>query len=313
MIQLHQVTKRFGEKLAVNDVSFTVQKGQVLGLLGANGAGKSTTMKMITGCLRPTSGSILLGDYDVWKSPIKAKQQLGFLPESAPSYDDLTVEEFLAYMLAIRGISGKAKQNAIDKVIDLCYLSNVRKQSADTLSKGYRHRICLAQSIVHDPNILILDEPTDGLDPNQKREIRNLLNIIKQDKTIILSTHILDEVDAVCSDVVLMDKGQIIREGTPTQLRSESPTAKRLKLTITQPWNNTLQSRFETIPRVLSITTQGDNILFETDATTEEDKRSVATTIHDACVESKLCVESLAFQAGSLEEVFRDLTFKQTA
>jgi ABC-2 type transport system ATP-binding protein len=175
MIKVENLVKKFGPKTAVDDVSFTVERGEILGFLGPNGAGKSTTMRMVTGFIPPTSGKVTVGGHDIVDSPVAAKKLMGYLPESAPSYPDMTVIGFLKFAAEIRGLSGSDRTKAIDRAVELCFLENVIHQSVDTLSKGFRHRTCFAQSIIHDPDVLIMDEPTDGLDPNQKREIRQLI------------------------------------------------------------------------------------------------------------------------------------------
>ncbi|MBL9185416.1 MAG: ATP-binding cassette domain-containing protein [Verrucomicrobiaceae bacterium] len=228
MIQVKNLRKEFGSKVAVEDVSFKVEKGEVLGFLGPNGAGKSTTMRMVTGYFRPTSGSVSLGGIDMLEEPEKAKQILGYLPENAPLYSDMTVASFLGFCAEMRGIYGAAKSKAIDRVLDLCFLDKVRNQSVDTLSKGYRHRTCFAQSIIHDPEVLILDEPTDGLDPNQKHEVRGMIKRMGQNKAIIFSTHILEEVDAACSRAMIIDRGKVVADGTPDQLKKLVPGCNSL-------------------------------------------------------------------------------------
>ena len=228
MIQVKNLRKEFGTKVAVEDVSFKVEKGEVLGFLGPNGAGKSTTMRMVTGYFRPTSGSVSLGGIDMLEEPEKAKQLLGYLPENAPLYSDMTVASFLSFCAELRGIHGAARTKAIDRVLDLCFLDKVRNQSVDTLSKGYRHRTCFAQSIIHDPEVLILDEPTDGLDPNQKHEVRGMIKRMGQNKAIIFSTHILEEVDAACSRAMIIDRGKVVADGTPEQLRKIVPGCNSL-------------------------------------------------------------------------------------
>jgi ABC-2 type transport system ATP-binding protein len=228
MIQVQNLRKEFGAKVAVDNVSFTVNKGEVLGFLGPNGAGKSTSMRMVTGYFRPTSGSIKVGGIDMLENPEQAKRSIGYLPENAPLYSDMTVASFLGFCAEVRGITGAAKSKAIDRVLDLCFLHRVRNQSVDTLSKGYRHRTCFAQSIIHDPDVLILDEPTDGLDPNQKHEVRQLIKNMGKDKAIIFSTHILEEVDAACSRAMIIDRGKVVADGTPEQLRKLVPTATTL-------------------------------------------------------------------------------------
>jgi ABC-2 type transport system ATP-binding protein len=228
MIQVKNLRKEFGSKVAVEDVSFKVEKGEVLGFLGPNGAGKSTTMRMVTGYFRPTSGSVSLGGIDMLEEPEKAKQLLGYLPENAPLYSDMTVVSFLGFCAEMRGIYGAAKIKAIDRVLDMCFLEKVRNQSVDTLSKGYRHRTCFAQSIIHDPEVLILDEPTDGLDPNQKHEVRGMIKRMGQNKAIIFSTHILEEVDAACSRAMIIDRGKVVADGTPEQLKKLVPGCNSL-------------------------------------------------------------------------------------
>ena len=228
MIQVQNLRKEFGAKVAVDNVSFTVNKGEVLGFLGPNGAGKSTSMRRVTGYFRPTSGSIKVGGIDMLENPEQAKRSIGYLPENAPLYSDMTVASFLGFCAEVRGITGAAKSKAIDRVLDLCFLHRVRNQSVDTLSKGYRHRTCFAQSIIHDPDVLILDEPTDGLDPNQKHEVRQLIKNMGKDKAIIFSTHILEEVDAACSRAMIIDRGKVVADGTPEQLRKLVPTATSL-------------------------------------------------------------------------------------
>lgn len=224
MIEVSNLTKSFGDKVAVNDLSFKVKKGEVLGFLGPNGAGKSTTMRMVTGYFPPTSGSIQICGIPILKKPEEAKAKIGYLPESAPLYEDMTVSSFLNFCAEVRGINGQEKKEAVEKAIETCFLQNVAFQSIDTLSKGYRHRTCLAQSLLHDPEVLILDEPTDGLDPNQKHEVRNLIKRLGETKAILFSTHILEEVDAACSRAVIVDRGKIVANGTPAELRQQSGT-----------------------------------------------------------------------------------------
>jgi len=226
MIKVENLTKAFGAKLAVNDVSFTVERGEVLGFLGPNGAGKSTTMRMVTGYIPPTSGKITVGGYDMLEQPLPAKRLFGYLPENAPAYADMTVRSFLSFCAEVRGLKGEARKKAVERAVELCFLESVFNQSIDTLSKGYKHRTCLAQALVHDPDVLIMDEPTDGLDPNQKFEARNLIKRMGANKAIIFSTHILEEVEAVCSRVIIIDRGRIVANGTPQELKARSPEGR---------------------------------------------------------------------------------------
>ena len=232
MIKVDNLIKQFGPKRAVDGVSFSVERGEVLGFLGPNGAGKSTTMRMLTGFLPPTSGKVTVGGHDMSEEPIAAKKLIGYLPESAPAYTDMTVYGFLNFAAEIRGLRGEAKKSALARVVELCFLESVLHQNVDTLSKGYRHRTCFAQSIIHDPEVLVLDEPTDGLDPNQKHEIRQLIRKMGEQKAIIFSTHILEEVDAACTRAIIIDRGVIVANGTPAELRRKSEWAGAVTLRI---------------------------------------------------------------------------------
>jgi ABC-2 type transport system ATP-binding protein len=218
MIRIENLVKAFGAKRAVDGVSFAVERGEVLGFLGPNGAGKSTTMRMITGFFPPTSGRVTVGGHDVAEAPLQTKRLIGYLPEAAPSYQDMTVQGFLSFAAELRGLDGDARRKAVGRAVERCFLASVLHQSIDTLSKGYKHRTCLAQALIHDPEVLILDEPTDGLDPNQKHEVRNLIRELGKTKAIIFSTHILEEVDAACTRAIIIDRGRIVASGTPDEL-----------------------------------------------------------------------------------------------
>lgn len=218
MISVKNLCKNFGGRHAVNNVSFEVNKGDVLGFLGPNGAGKTTTMRMITGFLTPTSGSASVGGFDVQQNPIEARKCIGFLPEAAPSYGDMTVSAFLGFIAEMRGFSGAERGRRVDAVVEKCLLNHVRHQSIETLSKGYRQRTCLAQAIIHDPPVLILDEPTDGLDPNQKHVVRQMIAGMAKDKVVVFSTHILEEVEAICSRAIIISDGKIVADSTPAEL-----------------------------------------------------------------------------------------------
>src|SRR5881392_1688492 len=230
MIKVENLKKFFGTKRAVDGISFTVERGEVLGFLGPNGAGKSTTMRMITGFMPPTEGRVIIGGYDVSESPLEAKRLIGYLPENAASYPDMTVQGFLNFAAELRGLDGAARKKAVHHVVELCFLEQVLHQSIDTLSKGYKHRTCLAQALIHDPQVLIMDEPTDGLDPNQKHEVRNLIKELGANKAIVFSTHILEEVDAACTRAIIIDRGRIVANGTPAELRGMSDLAGAVTL-----------------------------------------------------------------------------------
>ena len=224
MISLIGLTKKFGPLTAVDGITLDVGRGEVLGFLGPNGAGKSTTMKMVTGFLLPTSGKAYVCGFDVEEKPIETKKRIGYLPEGAPLYGDMTAESFLNFIAEIRGFRGKEKKKRVARAVELVEIGDVLLQPIETLSKGYKRRVGLAQAILHDPEILILDEPTDGLDPNQKHQVRNLISAMSKDKAIVISTHILEEVDAVCTRVAVIAKGRLVFDGTPQALEARSRT-----------------------------------------------------------------------------------------
>jgi ABC-2 type transport system ATP-binding protein len=226
MIKTQNLTKRYDGLLAVDDLSFTVEPGEVLGFLGPNGAGKSTTMRMIAGFIAPTAGSASICGHDVATDPIAAKAALGYLPEGAPSYGEMTVRNFLNFIADLRGLEGTQRGARLDYVVGKLHLEPVMTQTVETLSKGFKRRVGLAQAIVHDPKVLILDEPTDGLDPLQKHEVRTLISDIARDKTIIISTHILEEVDAVCTRAVIIARGRLVADDTPAGLKARAPSGR---------------------------------------------------------------------------------------
>ena len=226
MLKVDKLKKSFGSFEAVKGISFEVAKGEVLGFLGPNGAGKSTTMRMITGFIPPTSGTAEICGHDIIKDPVGAKNVLGYLPEAAPSYRAMTVCDFLAFIAKIRGYSGAEAKARVEKAIVDAKLTGVARQTIETLSKGYRQRTCFAQAILHDPQVLIMDEPTDGLDPNQKFVVREMIKNMAKEKAIIISTHILEEVDAVCTRALIISQGEIKADGTPDQLRAMDPSGK---------------------------------------------------------------------------------------
>jgi len=221
MIEVSNLSKDFGDFKAVDQISFSVPKGQILGFLGPNGAGKSTTMKMLTGFIAPSSGNATIDGFNIKNQSLEVRKRIGYLPESAPTYQEMTVCEFLGFITEIRKIPQAAK--SLVKIKDVCFLSEVWHQPIETLSKGYRQRVGFAQALIHDPPVLILDEPTDGLDPNQKHEVRQLIKHMGQDKTIILSTHILEEVEAICERVIIIAKGRLVEDATPQQLLKLGP------------------------------------------------------------------------------------------
>lgn len=226
MIKTQNLSKNYHGLVAVDDLSFSVEPGEVLGFLGPNGAGKTTTMRMIAGFVAPTSGSASICGHDVASEPLAAKAALGYLPEGAPTYGEMTVGGFLDFIADLRALAGEHRRQRLDYVISRLQLEPVLAQTVDTLSKGFKRRVGLAQAIVHDPKVLILDEPTDGLDPVQKHEVRTLIGEIAKEKTIVISTHILEEVDAVCTRAIIIARGKLVADDTPAGLRSRSPSGR---------------------------------------------------------------------------------------
>jgi ABC-2 type transport system ATP-binding protein len=315
VIRVEHLSKSFGLKLAVNDVSFAVERGEVLGFLGPNGAGKSTTMRMVTGFIPPTSGKISVGGYDVLEQPIPAKRLVGYLPENAPGYADMTVQGFLRFTAELRGLYGAARKRAVDRAVELCFLGNVIYQSIDTLSKGYKHRTCLAQSLIHDPPILIMDEPTDGLDPNQKHEVRNLIKRMGEDKAIVFSTHILEEVEAVCSRVIIIDRGKIVANGTPEELKARSETAGAVHLRLKDVPAGAAREGLAAV-RGASRT----EVLAERDGTVElrvypdktGERGSLTREVAQLAEQQRWHVAEIHTEEGRLDEVFRSITLPDT-
>ena len=221
MIEVKKLRRSFGPVVAVDGISFSVEKGQVLGLLGPNGAGKSTAMRMLACFLRPDSGTATICGYDIQQNPIEIRKSIGYLAENVPAYNEMTVGSFLDFICDAREIKGNARKKALDRIVPICSIESVYHQTIETLSKGYKRRVGLAQALIHDPEVLILDEPTDGLDPNQKHEVRKLINKMAKDKCIIISTHILEEVEAVCSRTIIIAKGKILVDSTPEELKEK--------------------------------------------------------------------------------------------
>jgi ABC-2 type transport system ATP-binding protein len=307
MISVRNLVKCFGERRAVDGISFEVEKGVVLGFLGPNGAGKTTTMRMIAGFIPPTSGTIVVNGFDVVENPVRARGSIGYLPENAPLYEDMTVEEFLKFIAEMRGFRGAERQKKADELIEKCFLGAVRCQPIETLSKGYRQRTCFAQAILHDPPILILDEPTDGLDPNQKQVVRNMIRHMGKEKTIILSTHLLEEVEAICSRVLIISGGKLVAHGTPDELRKQSRYHNMVTLDVTAPRAEAENSLKQVagVRRVEYIAGEGERHRFRV---FPSNGISIAPAILEWAREHRWPVHDLQTHPGRLDDVFLRLT-----
>lgn len=313
MIKVQNLAKVFGTKRAVDGISFSVERGEVLGFLGPNGAGKSTSMRMITGFIPPTEGAITVGGFDVVESPIESRRLIGYLPENAPAYTDMTVYGFLKFCGEIRGLRGDALTKAVHRVVDMCFLERVLHQSVETLSKGYRHRTCFAQSIIHDPDVLVLDEPTDGLDPNQKHEVRSIIRTMGEKKAIIFSTHILEEVDAVCSRAIIIDRGKIVANGTPAELRLKSEWAGAVTLRVSGVDAATVNSRLSHLPgvkRSAVLKEEATRVTVRVFPKGSDGNGALARSVAEAA--QGWHVEELHTEEGRLDEVFRSITMPDT-
>jgi len=303
MIKIENLVKTFGAKRAVDGVSFSVERGEVLGFLGPNGAGKSTTMRMITGFMPPSEGRVSVGGHDVAESPLEAKRLIGYLPENAAAYPDMTVQGFLRFVAELRGLHGDVRKRAVGRVVELCFLQSVVHQSIDTLSKGYRHRTCLAQALIHDPDVLIMDEPTDGLDPNQKHEVRNLIRELGRNKAIVFSTHILEEVDAACTRAIIIDRGRIVANGTPEELRAMSD----LHGAVTLAAQGASLEKLQALGRVEQL-----NGAFRIYPSEKSKGPELAQAVIDLVSREGWKVEGMYNEMGQLDEVFRRITLPDT-
>jgi len=313
MIEVKNLSKFFGAKKAVNDLSFTVEKGEILGFLGPNGAGKSTTMRMITGFIPPTAGTAQIGGKDIVEDPLAAREQIGYLPENAPVYPDMTVWGYLDFCAEIRGFSGANRKRCVEDALEKCFLTKVKYQSINTLSKGFKQRVCFAQSIIHDPDYLILDEPTDGLDPNQKHEVRLMIRKMSAQKVIILSTHILDEVDAICSRAIIITDGQIVADDTPANLRTRSRTHGSVFLTLRDTDPDAFLAFIESVPGIESAKLlEKTDTEFSVRVFPESIEAPITGDLLPLLTEKKYPVKSLFVEQGKLDEVFRNITGGRT-
>jgi ABC-2 type transport system ATP-binding protein len=304
MIEISKLTKKFDQVTAVDDLSFTVKEGEVLGFLGPNGAGKSTTMKVITGFLSPSSGTVTIDGYDITRYPMEAKALIGYLPEGAPSYADMTTLEFLNFIAQVRGFRGKEAEQRVQHVIKEVALESVAQQSIDTLSKGFKRRVGLAQAIMHDPKVLILDEPTDGLDPNQKQHVRELIKNLARDKIVIISTHILEEVSAVCTRAIIIAGGRIVADGTPAELEARSRYHHAVSVRLTDDYD--LAADLAGINEVSAVEKSSEEefafTIFATDG------KPIFTQVSEIAQSRNWPVTEFHVSRGELEDVFKTVT-----
>ncbi len=313
MVEIKDLRKTFGSIVAVGGVSFTVGKGEVLGFLGPNGAGKSTTMKMITGFLTPTSGTVRICGHDVQDEALAAKTLIGYLPEGAPAYHDMTPASFLTFIGEMRGQRGDNLKRRISEVVEKVNLQSVIDQPIETLSKGFKRRVGLAQAILHDPDVLVLDEPTDGLDPNQKYEVRALIRAMAQEKAIILSTHILEEVHAVCSRAMIIAKGKVVSDGTPAELEGKAPTHNTVLITLNGVETTMAQDRLMTVKGVKKIEDQGKDGDLVRLRIFPDEGQWILQDVSQFAREQGWDVQELYQDRGQLDDVFRLLTTPQQA
>jgi ABC-2 type transport system ATP-binding protein len=307
MIKVEHLVKAFGVRRAVDDVSFEVGKGTVLGFLGPNGAGKTTTIRMIAGYLPPTSGRAWVNGIDVSEHPVEAQKQMGYMPENTPLYDEMTVGDFLGFVAEIRGYAGKEREGRVERALESCMLGAVRHQPIDTLSKGYRRRTCMAQALIHDPPVLLLDEPTEGLDPNQKQVVREMIGRMAKDKVIMLSTHVLEEVEAVCTRAMIISEGRLKADGTPADLKKRAPGYNVLTIEVLAPADRALVE-FGQLADVKAVEHVGESGGKQTLRLVPKDRQSLAVGAVETAARNRWMVVGMRSDSGKLDEVFREIT-----
>ena len=304
MIEIANLTKKFDQFTAINELNFNVREGEVLGFLGPNGAGKSTTMKVITGFLAPSAGTAIIDGFDITENPIQAKGLIGYLPEGAPCYGDMTTLEFLKFVAQIRGYRGEEIVVRVQHVLEEVELQSVSHQTIDTLSKGFKRRVGLAQAIMHDPKVLILDEPTDGLDPNQKFHVRELIKNLARDKIVIISTHILEEVTAVCTRAIIIAEGRILVDGTPAELEAKSKYHHAVNIKLTDDYD--LAADLAGIPEIGVVEKDPEDQLRYTILT--KDGTPIFNKVSEVAQSKQWPVSEFHINRGELEDVFRKVT-----
>lgn len=306
MIKTEHLSKRYESVTAVEDVTFEVRPGEVLGFLGPNGAGKTTTMRMLAGFVTPTAGKAFICGHDVEVEPLAAKERLGYLPEGAPTYGEMRVRRFLEFIADLRRLEGARRRERLDYVIGRLQLASVLEQTIDTLSKGFRRRVGLAQAIIHDPPVLILDEPTDGLDPNQKFEVRALINEMARDKIIVISTHILEEVDAVCSRAIIISRGRIVADDTPLKLAARSRYYNAVSLQLERPDQlAAARAALAALPSVAAVEVSERDVRI---TALPRSGAAILAAVSELASTRGLALKALHLESGRLDEVFRSIT-----
>ena len=306
MIKTERLTKRYESLTAVDHVSFEARPGEVLGFLGPNGAGKTTTMRMIAGFIAPTGGTASICGHDIEREPLAAKAKLGYLPEGAPSYGEMSVQGFLEFIADLRDLTGAARRIRLEQVTERLGLGSVAAQTIDTLSKGFRRRVGIAQAILHDPPVLILDEPTDGLDPNQKHEVRALINEMAAEKTIVVSTHILEEVEAVCTRAIIIARGRIVADDTPQGLAARSRYHNAVSLRLGRPEQlAAARAALVALPQVESVETDAQGLRL---TALPRAGAALLADVNAITARDGFALQALELESGCLDEVFRSIT-----
>jgi ABC-2 type transport system ATP-binding protein len=312
MIEVEGLTKRFGPVLAVDGISMSVRRGEVLGFLGPNGAGKSTTMKMIAGFLTPTAGTARLCGHDVLAEPLEVKRRLGYLPEGAPTYPDMTVLAFLRWVASVRGFAGAEHRARVERAIRLTSLGEVLYYPIEALSKGFKRRVGLAQALLHDPEVLVLDEPTDGLDPNQKHEVRRLITAMAPQKAIVISTHILEEVEAICTRAVLIARGRLVADGSPESLAARSRWHNAVSVRVLPDQREAAIAALEALPGVARVEVARTDGLVTISALPRAGQ-PIEAAVREALSAASVAPRELRIERGRLDEVFRAITTGRAA
>ena len=312
MLDIRNLTKTYGPFTVVDDISFSVDNGEVLGFLGPNGAGKSTTMKMITGFLPPTSGTAIVCGSDVIRDPLAVKTRVGYLPEGAPLYEDMTTSALLSFIAEARGIRGAERRQAVDSAVDKLELEEVYNQRVGTLSKGFKRRVGLAQAIMHDPDILILDEPTDGLDPNQKHQVRELIRQMSEEKAVVISTHLLEEVDAVCSRAIVISRGRKVADATPAELERRSAYWNAVSVRLPHDRVAALRDALDGLEGIERIEVDGKRSESAHVIVIPSGGAALVDAVNERLKDKEIAVDQFYVERGRLDDVFRQITIGES-